>query len=149
MTRLKRNGATELSEQRIRDYLSAFSTAEPQGVAQHVSDDFMNLHLTALTDGCIGKETYVSRLREFLSEYENIDYEVRRVVCDGNNGAVQYVMNFDQAGVSYAIQGIMWFEFRNGLISQRTDCWDGITYLRQSHLSDMDQLRLLKPSSKL
>lgn len=138
-----------MSEQRIRDYLSAFSTADPEEVVQHVSDDFANLHLTVLTEGCTGKDTYLSRLGEFLSEYEDIRYTVSRVVSDGDNGAAQYVMAFNQAGVSYQVEGMMWFVFRDGLISQRTDCWDGIAYLRQSHLPQAEQLRLLKPASKL
>ncbi|MEM9751691.1 MAG: nuclear transport factor 2 family protein [Pseudomonadota bacterium] len=116
----------------IASYLASFAEGRPDAVVAHVTEDFVNEHLGVLARGCEGKETYRGRLAGFLEGFQNLRYEPIEIVADGSAGAARYCMRFTQSGKDFEINGVMWFKISNGLISKRTDCWDGLVYLQQA-----------------
>lgn len=121
--------------ERITSYLAAFATADPEAVLEHVHTTFQNTHLGILGQGCVGKEVYRSRLAGFLSQFLNIEYRPLAVIADAQSGSARYEFSFQQNGMDYCISGIMWFEFADGLIAHRIDCWDGLNFVKQAKMS--------------
>ncbi|MEM7568409.1 MAG: nuclear transport factor 2 family protein [Pseudomonadota bacterium] len=117
---------------RVRSYLASFSTGEPLSVSANVTDDFVNKHLGVLGGGCEGKIAYEARLENFLTSFAQLRYDALAVVTDAQTGSARYDMHFRQNGTDFTVPGIMWFDFKDGLIARRIDCWDGLTYLRQA-----------------
>lgn len=115
-----------------RSYLAAFATGDPDRVAAHVTDDFVNDHAAALGSGCEGKDEYRRRLPGFLNSFDGLRYDVEHLVADGPNVAAAYRMSAKSDGHPIDIRGVMWLETRDGLVARRTDYWDALTFLRQT-----------------
>lgn len=116
----------------VRSYLAAFDRADPDEIAAHVSDDFVNEHTAALGRGCVGREEYRSRLPEFLSSMPGLHYELEAVVARGETVAVFYTMTGRWQGArDFTVRGAQRLVVRDGLITHRTDYWDSAAFLRQ------------------
>lgn len=116
----------------IQGYLAAFSTGDPFEVSAHVTDAFVNQHFGVLGGGCETKKVYEKRLENFLTSFEELRYDVDALCSDDDQGTARYTMHFKQKGTAFAVQGMMWFDIEDGLIAKRTDCWDGLSYLKQA-----------------
>ena len=125
----------ELNTRLIKSYLASFSAARPDDVLEHVHTEFENIHLGVLAQGCSGKVVYAKRLGDFLGAFIDIKYDILDVVADEKKGSCRYQFRFKQNQQSFKVNGMMWFEFKGGLISRRIDCWDGLDYLKQAHSS--------------
>jgi steroid delta-isomerase-like uncharacterized protein len=121
-------GAAEVA----RSYLAAFATGDPDLVAAHVSDDFVNDHTSALGSGCVGREEYRRRLPGFLGAFADLRYEPEQVIADGGSVAVAYRMTARSDGHPIDLRGVMVIEVVDNRITQRTDYWDSLTFLRQT-----------------
>lgn len=112
-------------------YLGSFASGDAAAIADHVSDDFQNIQVGELGRGCVGAETYRSRLVDFLDAFENLRYEVDDLIVDGDKVAATYQMTFTQNEQPVKISGVMILSIRNGRIAVRKDYWDGLTYQKQ------------------
>lgn len=120
-----------------RSYFASFSTGDPDAVAAHVSDDFVNEHTAALGSGCVGRTAYRERLPGFLTDMAGLEYEVEHVVADGASAAVFYTMRARwQGGTAIEIRGAQRLEVRDGLVSHRVDYWDSKVFLDQLEPGD-------------
>lgn len=119
------------------DYLAAFVTGDPDRVASHVTDDFLNEHTSALGRTCRGRDEYRRRLDGFLAEFTELRYEVEDVVAADDKVVVAYRMTArwsspegDARPVS--LRGVFRFRVADGRIAHRVDYWDGTEFLRQT-----------------
>lgn len=123
-------------EDLVRSYLASFATGDPDAVAAHVSDGFVNEHAAALGEGCEGRQEYRRRLPGFLATFVGLRYEPELVVCDGDLGAgramATYRLTANVQGSAIHLRGAMAFEVADGRIVRRTDYWDGVDFLRQT-----------------
>ncbi len=130
------------AEALARSYLASFATGDPDAVAAHVSDDFVNDHTAALGSGCVGVEEYRRRLPGFLAGFPGLSYGVDDVVVDpdGTRAAATYRLTATSDGHPIDIRGCMVFEMAlagddaaagGDRITRRTDYWDSLVYLRQ------------------
>ena len=122
-------------EQRCRAYLDAFSSGDPDQVASHVTDDFVNEHTAALGSGCTGIEEYRRRLPGFLASMPGLRYEVEDVVADGGRVVALYTLHATVNDRPVAVRGAMRFEVRGDRIARRTDYWDSLVFQRQAGLA--------------
>ena len=113
-------------------YLAAFATGEPEAVAAHVSDDFVNQHTSALGAPSRGKAAYRERLADFLATFSGLTYETADIVVEGDRAAAAYVMRAEVEGTPIEIQGMMRLTITGGLIEHRVDYFDSLTFLRQT-----------------
>lgn len=120
----------------VESYLASFSSADPEQIAKHVADDFENNQMSALGEGCQGKETYKTRLAEFLSNFADLFYLVEDMIIEGDRVAVAYKMNAKEDGSGIEIHGVMLLTIVDGLIAKRSDYWDSLTYQLQVGLTD-------------
>lgn len=130
----------------VRAYLTSFSTGDPDAVAACVTTDFVNEHLSELGSGCAGRDEYRRRLPDFLSTFAGARYSIvalAEVVESGSDagtdsGSVVARYRFEATydGTPIDIPGMVWFHVRDGLIAQRTDLWDSLTFLRQTGQAD-------------
>ena len=112
--------------------MSSFEDGDPDEIAAHVSDDFENVHKSALGDSCIGRAAYRDRLPAFLSAFEGLSYELLETVTEGNRGAAAYLMRAVHDGAPVEIPGMFNFVVADGLIRRRVDYFDSLTFLRQT-----------------
>ena len=119
-------------------YLKSFSSGEPEAIAAHVSEDFQNNHISELGTGSSGRDTYRERLIDFLAAFKHLQYTAEEVIADENKVAVAYKMSFEENDRPIEIRGVMLMTMDDGLITVRTDCWDGLTYLRQAGIDYKD-----------
>jgi ketosteroid isomerase-like protein len=112
-------------------YLASFGTGDPDAVAWHVADDFVNEHASALGARSEGHEEYRRRLPGFLSSFPGLRYDVERIVAEGSHAAAVYRLRAMSEGHPIDIKGVMLIEVRHGKVARRTDYWDGLTYLNQ------------------
>lgn len=117
-----------------RSYLEAFATGDPQRIAAHVADGFVNEHTSALGSGCEGKVEYLRRLPGFLASMPGLRYEIERQISDGDQVANAYVLRARVNDRDISIRGMMRITVRNGLIQDRTDYWDSKSFLQQAGL---------------
>ncbi len=115
-----------------RSYLASFATGEPAAVAAHVSENFSNVHTSALGAPSDGKAEYRARLGEFLTTFEGVTYEAEEILVEGDRAAAAYVMRARYEGQPFEIRGVMRMGIRNGLIEQRIDYFDSLSFLRQT-----------------
>lgn len=115
-----------------RAYVESFATGDPDAVASHVADDFVNEHTAALGSGCEGRHEYRRRLPGFLGGFPGLRYEVETVIGEGPVVAVPYRMTASPPYGDVDLRGVMVIEVREGLVARRTDYWDALTYLRQT-----------------
>lgn len=120
----------------VRSYLASFSTGDPDAVAAHVTDDFVNDHAAALGEGCEGRAEYRRRLPGFLATMVGLRYEPDTVLTDGTADAgratATYRLTATVDGSAVSLRGAMAFELAEGRIARRTDYWDGVSFLRQT-----------------
>jgi predicted ester cyclase len=131
------------AEALARSYLASFATCDPDAVAAHVTDDFVNDHTAALGSACVGVEEYRRRLPGFLAGFPGLSYAVDAVVVDpdGSRAAATYRLTATSEGHAIDIRGCMVFEIElaadggpaehGDRIARRTDYWDSLVYLRQ------------------
>jgi len=123
-----------------RSYLEALGHDDPDAVAAHVADDFVNEHQSEIGSGCTGRAAYRDRLPGFMATFPNRCYTVVEAVegppLDGSGEtavvAVRYRFGADAEGHRIDIPGVMWFGIRDASITRRVDTWDSLTYFRQT-----------------
>ncbi len=121
----------------VRQYLDAFTSADPDAIAAVVTDDFVNEHLSELGSGCTGRDEYRRRLPGFLAMFAGARYVIEAIGALGDTEVVaRYRFQADYEGTPIDIPGVMWFDVRDDLIARRTDLWDSLTFLRQTGQSD-------------
>lgn len=116
----------------VRSYLASFDDRNPDEIAAHVSDDFVNDHTAALGSGCVGRDEYRARLPDFLSSMPGLHYEIEHLVHMGDTVAVFYTMTGrwrDER--DFTVRGAQRLVVRDGRIRHRTDYWDSAAFLRQ------------------
>jgi predicted ester cyclase len=118
-----------------RSYLASFATADPDAVAAHVTDDFVNEHTAVLGRGCVGADEYRRRLPAFFASLPDLCYEIEDVVADGNRVVAAYTLHAQVNDRPVAVRGVMRFVIRAGLIAQRVDYWDSLEFQRQAGLA--------------
>ncbi len=116
----------------VLSYLGAFSSGDPELIAEHVSDDFENIQVGVLGTGCKGKDTYRRRLGDFLANFSHLQYHLKTMIIEGDEIAAPYRMTFTQADQAFDIQGVMLITVHNGQIAVRRDYWDGLDYKKQA-----------------
>ena len=114
-----------------RSYLESFATADPDAVAAHVSDDFVNEHTAALSSGCEGKVEYRRRLPGFLATFAGLTYEIEDLIADDDRAAATYTMRATYEGQAIVVRGVMRIVVRDGLVAHRTDYYDALGFLKQ------------------
>jgi ketosteroid isomerase-like protein len=97
-----------------------------------VSEDFSNVHTSALGDPCQGRDAYLERLPGFLARFEGISYEPEDIIVEGHRVAAAYVMRARYEGMPIQIRGMVRLIVRDGLITHRIDYFDSLTFLRQT-----------------
>lgn len=116
-------------------YLEAFSTADPEVVAEFVTDDFINEHTAALGSGCVGSAEYRRRLPGFLSSMPGLRYDVEDVVADGDRVYAAYTLRTTVNDRPIAVRGAMRFLVRDGRIAHRIDYWDSLVFQQQAGMA--------------
>lgn len=112
-------------------YIAAFSSGDPDQVADRVTADFANNQMGVLGSRFMGRDLYRTRLAGFLKQFEGINYTVAAPIVQGNIVAAPYVMTASDAGRPLRIEGVMMITVEGDLVAQRDDYWDGLTYFRQ------------------
>jgi len=117
-------------------YLASFGTGDPATIASHVGEDFINDHASALGSPCRGRHEYLRRLPAFLASMPGLHYNADQPIVDGPRVAAPYTLHAsglskDQLPVPITIRGVMLLRIEHGLITERLDVWDALTYLRQ------------------
>lgn len=115
----------------VERYLAALNDGDPDAVAACVTEDFHNEHTSAAARSLTGRTAYRERLGGFLTEFENLHYEVEDLLVDDDRAAVGYRMTFRMKGKPIAVRGMFWFRVTEGLIAHRRDYWDGVTVQQQ------------------
>ena len=114
-----------------RAYLRSFATGDPDTVAAHVTDDFVNEHTSALGSGCNGKIEYRRRLPDFLASFSGLRYEIEDMIAEGDKVVAAYTMRATYDGHEITVRGVMRFLMRNGLVAHRVDYYDSLGFLQQ------------------
>lgn len=122
------------AERVARSYLAAFERRDPDAIAAHVSDGFVNEHTAAIGTGCIGREAYRERLPGFLDSMPGLRYEVEDVLADDGRVAAAYTLRARVNGRDIAVRGVMRMTIVDGSITHRTDYWDSAVFLDQAGL---------------
>jgi len=131
--RALREGPTMTPAETARSYLRAFANGDPVAIADHVSDDFVNEHTAALGSGCVSKDGYLQRLPGFLTDMQDLRYDVEDLIVDGDRVAAFYSMTARwKGGAPIEVRGVQRLEVHEGLIRHRTDYWDSATFLVQA-----------------
>ena len=112
-------------------YITSFADGDPDAVAAHVTDDFVNEHTAALGTGCTGRDEYRRRLPGFLADFAGVRYEVEDVIAQDDRVAIPYTMRARYHDHDVIVRGIMRFIVRDGLVARRTDYWDALGFLKQ------------------
>ena len=120
---------------RVIEYLAALSAHDVDRIVACVTDDFVNEHTSALGSTSTGRETYRGRLPAFLGQFDNLRYDVVDTIVEGDRAAARYRMTAMFEDHALDIPGVMLFSTRDGLIAQRTDVWDSLTFLRQTGMA--------------
>ena len=124
--------AAEATRSVAASYLASFATGDPEVVAAHVGDGFVNQHTSALGSPSQGKTAYLERLADFLATFSGLTYEAVDIVVEGDRAAAAYVMRAEVDGTPIEIQGVMRLTITDGLIERRVDYFDSLTFLRQT-----------------
>lgn len=113
-------------------YLAAFSSGNPEEVAAHVTKDFQNNQMGVFGSCFSGRDLYRERLKGYLSSFRNLHYTAEDVIVDGNKVVIAYHMTAENNQQPLNIKGVMIITTTDGLVSIRSDYWDGLTYLKQT-----------------
>jgi predicted ester cyclase len=114
-----------------RSYLASFADRDPDAIAAHVSDGFVNEHTAALGSSCEGRDEYLRRLPGFLDSMPGLRYEIERIVADGDQAVAFYTLHAHVDGRGIVVRGAMRMTVSEGLITHRTDYWDAKVFLDQ------------------
>ena len=115
----------------VRSYLESFEAGDPDAIAAHVRDDFVNEHTAALGSGCEGRDEYRRRLPGFLESMPRLRYEIEDVIADGDKVAVAYTLHTHVSGRDVTVRGMMRIWVADGFITKRVDYWDSKVFLDQ------------------
>ena len=123
-----------------RSYLASFALGDPDRIAEHVTEAFVNEHASALGSPCRGRDEYRRRLPGFLASMPGLRYDAGEPIVDGVRVAAPYDLYAtatDPGGstVPIHVRGVMLLRFEGALIAERLDVWDSLTYLRQAGLA--------------
>jgi predicted ester cyclase len=113
-------------------YLASFATADPERIAAHVTEGFVNEHTAALGGGCIGIDEYRQRLPKFLASMPGLRYEQEEIVADGERVMAAYTMHAVVNERDIAIRGVMRFRVEGDKIAKRIDYWDSLVFKQQA-----------------
>ena len=116
----------------VTSYLAAFGSGDPNLIASHVTEDFVNEQVSALGVGCVGRDEYRRRLSSFLADFRGLSYEIEDIVGEGERVMASYTLHASHSGHDVHIRGVMRFVVRDGAIARRSDYWDGLTFLQQA-----------------
>jgi len=132
----------------VRSYLASFDGRDPDAIAAHVSDEFVNEHTAALGDGCVGRASYRRRLPAFLDDMQDLHYELEDLIVDGPRAAAAYTMHARWRGDRpIAVRGVQRLRVVQGLITERVDYWDAADFLLQAEPGAADVLAPLGVST--
>ncbi|MAT62969.1 MAG: hypothetical protein CL881_04130 [Dehalococcoidia bacterium] len=112
-------------------YLESFAKRDPDLIASHVSEDFKNIHTSALGDPCEGRSSYRNKLPGFLEKFKNLTYECEEMVALDEKVFVSYLMKAEVDGNNISINGVFNLKIVNGYIESRIDYFDSLTFLKQ------------------
>tara|TARA_B100000953_G_scaffold28227_1_gene22722 strand:- start:121 stop:528 length:408 start_codon:yes stop_codon:yes gene_type:complete len=112
-------------------YLESFAKRDPDLIASHVSEDFKNIHTSALGDPCEGRSSYRDRLPGFLEKFKDLTYECEEMIAHDEKVFVSYLMKADVDGSKISIRGVFNLKIINGFIESRIDYFDSLTFLQQ------------------
>ena len=113
-------------------YLASFATGDPDQIAAHVTDGFVNEHTAALGGGCTGIAEYRERLPKFLASMPGLRYEQEDIVAEGDRVMAAYTMRAVVNERDIAIRGVMRFRVEGDKIAKRTDYWDSLVFKQQA-----------------
>ena len=112
-------------------YLESFAKRDPDLIASHVSEDFKNIHTSALGDPCEGRSSYRDRLPGFLEKFKDLTYECEEMIAHDEKVFVSYLMKADVDGSKISIRGVFNLKIINGFIESRIYYFDSLTFLQQ------------------
>ena len=123
----------------VRSYIAALNRGNPDDIASHVSDGFINEHTSTLGETITGREAYRARLAGFLENFRELHYEIEQTIVEGQQVAVAYRMSarYRATGNSSSldrpirIRGMFRFRVEQGRIVHRVDYWDSADFQRQ------------------
>lgn len=123
----------------VRAYIAALNRGSIDDVVACVSKGFVNEHTSTLGTSIVGREAYRARLDEFLIRFQDLHYDVEKLIVDGGQVAVAYRMsatwrdtgNSAAAGRPFSIRGMFRFQVEAGRIVHRVDYWDSADFQRQ------------------
>ena len=120
----------------VEGYIAALNGGDPDVIAAHVAEDFVNEHTSSLGHSLTGRDDYRRRLASFLDEFRELHYEAEDLIVEGSRAAVPYLMTFRWSGgpgeaVPVRIRGMFRFEVADGLVARRVDYWDSAEFERQ------------------
>ncbi len=124
-------------------FLRAFSTNDPDAIADFVADGFRNENHSALGSDCVGRVEYHRRLPHFIESFADRSYEVDDLVAQRRESVTDVVVRYrfratyDENPIE--IPGVMWLTVRGSKITRRVDTFDSLTFLRQAGLTDENQ----------
>src|SRR5690606_4835874 len=101
---------------------------DPDLIASHVTDDFVNEHVSERGDSLRGRAAYRNRLDSFLASFPELAYDVESLVADRDQVVVAYRMRALRADPDPSrqpcpidVRGVFWFTVRAGAIAHRAD----------------------------
>jgi predicted ester cyclase len=113
-------------------YLASFASGEPEQIAAHVAEGFVNEHTAALGGGCTGIDEYRRRLPKFLASMPGLRYDLEEIVAEGERVMAAYTMHAVVNERDIAIRGVMRFRVEGEKIAKRTDYWDSLVFKQQA-----------------
>ncbi|WP_309500586.1 nuclear transport factor 2 family protein [Streptomyces shenzhenensis] len=128
------NGDDNATRAAVEAYLAALNAHDADAVAACVAEDFVNEHTSSTGQSRRGRAAYRAALTGFLAEFGDLRYVPEHVLVDGARAAVPYVMTFRMRSAGdrpVRIRGVFLFTVAGGLVTHRTDYWDGDEVRRQ------------------
>ena len=116
-------------------YLAAFARGDPDAVAAHVAEGFVNEQTAAVGEGCVGRDEYRRRLPGFIASMPELRYDIEDVVSTGDRVMIAYTLRATVNDRDVAVRGVMRFVVdRDGRIARRVDYWDSEVFRQQAGL---------------
>jgi SnoaL-like domain len=117
-------------------FLRAFTSNDPDAIADMVAEGFRNEHHSALGSDCVGRDEYRRRLPHFLESFSDRHYQIDDLVEYRRDAVTDVVIRYrfvaSYGELPIEIPGVMWFTVRGPLITRRVDTWDSLTFLQQT-----------------
>ncbi len=123
----------------VRAYIEALNAGDINAVADLVSETFVNEHTATLGESVVGRDAYVLRLSEFLTEFADLHYEIEDLIVDGDRVALPYTLSAtwhdptapSAAARPFSVRGMFRFELSGAYITRRVDYWDSADFAQQ------------------